>query len=398
MNRVKRILLIIVPVVIFTVVFLYDVIRMTVELDIPQILFFRELLLAAAFLSLYYFFRNRFQDIQTVPKEMGNLLLVLLGADVLAALGHYFGGEVGLNPDAAAIRQSAVSVLWMTIVAVAFGLIGLWLLKFFKELVLYKRRIKAARNFILYLAVLLCACAVRYHSLRDVLGFVNSLLLPILIVLMIMNSFRQQWIVYLSKREKVYTLVYSALLNFILVGNTIYLSQDSFSSNVVALYSAPLQRFVELNCLFGSIYFGISFASTLFHLPTAEVFERKQSELNSLHSLSRLVTQVFDFHELLSTVTQMTMEVSGAQSSWLELADESSVEGEQRTSVAAKQHISQADIELLSPVTGIVVSKETLRNEKSGSYRRHLERPRVQGFEGTRCPAHRDPEHTAAFT
>lgn len=93
MNRVKRILLIIVPVVIFTVVFLYDVIRMTVELDIPQILFFRELLLAAAFLSLYYFFRNRFQDIQTVPKEMGNLLLVLLGADVLAALGHYFGGK-----------------------------------------------------------------------------------------------------------------------------------------------------------------------------------------------------------------------------------------------------------------------------------------------------------------
>ena len=335
------------------------------ELDIPQILFVRELLLAAAFLSLYYFFEKRFQNIQTVPKEMGNVLLILLGVDVLAALGHYFRGEGSFNPDAAVLRQSAVSVLWMTIVAIAFGLIGLWLLKFFKGLVLYKRRTKAARNFILYLVVLLCACAARYHSAGDALGFVNSLLLPILIVLIIMNSFRQQWIVYLSKREKVYTLVYSILLFFILIGNTIYLSQDSLGSNAVALFSAPLQRFVELNCLFGSIYFGISFASTLFHLPTAEVFERKQSELNSLHSLSRLVTQVFDFRELLATVTQMTMEVSGAKSSWLELVEEDSAGDEQRTSVAAKQHIAQVDIELLSPVREPLFQKKLFETRKA---------------------------------
>ena len=93
MNRMKRFLLLIGPLVIFIIVFLYDVIRMTVELDIPQILFVRELLLAAAFLSLYYFFEKRFQDIQTVPKEMGNVLLVLIGVDVLAALGHYFEGR-----------------------------------------------------------------------------------------------------------------------------------------------------------------------------------------------------------------------------------------------------------------------------------------------------------------
>jgi serine phosphatase RsbU (regulator of sigma subunit) len=365
MNRVKRILLLIGPLVIFCIVYLYDVIRMTVELDIPQILFFRELLLAGAFLSLYYFLEKRFQDIQTVPKEMGNLLLILLGVDVLAALGHYFGGEAGLSPDAAGFRQSAVSVLWMTVVALAFGFVGLWLVKFFKGLLLFKRRIKAARNFILYLVVLLCACAARYHSLGDALGFINSLLLPILIVLIIMNSFRQQWIVYLSKREKVYALVYSALLNFILIGNTIYLSQDSFGSNAVALFSAPLQRFVELNCLFGAIYFGVSFASTLFHLPTAEVFERKQSELNSLHSLSRLVTQVFDFRELLSTVTQMTMEVSGAQSAWLELVEENSIGSEMKTSVAARQHIAQADIELLSPVRELLFQKKLFETRKA---------------------------------
>ncbi|MBI4428349.1 MAG: SpoIIE family protein phosphatase, partial [Ignavibacteriales bacterium] len=48
---------------------------------------------------------------------------------------------------------------------------------------------------------------------------------------------------------------------------------------------------------------------------------RKQYEITSLHNLSRLVTQVFDFNDLVNTVTQMTLEVCGAKSAWLELFD-----------------------------------------------------------------------------
>ena len=147
-----------------------------------------------------------------------------------------------------------------------------------------------------------------------------------------------------------YTLVYSALLNIHPRWKYDLFVAGFFRQQYRCPLQRTLQRFVQLNCLFGCIYFGISFASTLFHLPTAEAFERKQSELNSLHSLSRLVTQVFDFRELLATVTQMTMEVSGAKSSWLELVEEDSDGSEHGTSVAAKQHIAQADIELLSPV------------------------------------------------
>jgi hypothetical protein len=123
--------------------------------------------------------------------------------------------------------------------------------------------------------------------------------------------------VYLSKREKKYSIVYSVLLFITLIILDVYLAQRSGSSENLVAYSKPLHSFIQLNAIFGTIYFGVTFISTLFHLPTAEVFERKQFELLSLHNLSRLVTQVFDFNDLLNTVTQMTSEVCGARNVWL---------------------------------------------------------------------------------
>src|SRR5207249_349366 len=87
----------------------------------------------------------------------------------------------------------------------------------------------------------------------------------------------------------------------------------------LVFYSMPLHSFIWTVSLFATIYFGMTFVSTLFHLPTADAFDRKTSEVSSLHNLSRLVTQVFDFNELVDSVTTMTLEVCEAKSSWLEI-------------------------------------------------------------------------------
>ena len=100
-------------------------------------------------------------------------------------------------------------------------------------------------------------------------------------------------------------------------GILMLISQSIIEGPLIA-YHAPLHSFIRLNSIFGVIYFGMAFVSTLFHMPTAEVYERKQSELTSLHNLSRLVTQVFDFSDLVDSVTGMTLEVVGANSAWLE--------------------------------------------------------------------------------
>ena len=206
--------------------------------------------------------------------------------------------------------------------------------------------------YLVYLILLFAACAANFPSLLPVDNTLASIFFSLTVMFIIVNSFKQNWIVYLSKREKKYSIVYSVLLFISLVILDVFLAQRSSSSENLIAYSKPLYIFIQLNAIFGTIYFGVTFVSTLFHLPTAEVFERKQSELISLHNLSRLVTQVFDFNDLLNTVTQMTSEVCGARNVWLELFSVDNITGEISVEVVAKRNITQKEIDLISVEDG----------------------------------------------
>lgn len=141
---------------------------------------------------------------------------------------------------------------------------------------------------------------------------------------MLLNTFRLSWIVYLSKREKVLSVMYALLLFGIFLGFDILVTQGSSIGKAVTFYSPALYSFISQVSIFATIYFGMTFVSTLFHLPTAEAFDRKISEVSSLHNLGRLVTQVFDFNELVDSVTMMTLQVCQAKSSWLEIINKPS--------------------------------------------------------------------------
>jgi serine phosphatase RsbU (regulator of sigma subunit) len=117
----------------------------------------------------------------------------------------------------------------------------------------------------------------------------------------------------------VLSIVYGFLLFGIFIGFDLLLQRTNEVGKAVVFYSGPLHSFCSSVSLFATIYFGMTFVSTLFHLPTAEAFDRKSSEVSSLHNLSRLVTQVFDFNELVDSVTTMTLEVCEAKSAWLEI-------------------------------------------------------------------------------
>jgi serine phosphatase RsbU (regulator of sigma subunit) len=108
----------------------------------------------------------------------------------------------------------------------------------------------------------------------------------------------------------------------------------------------------------------MAFVTSLFHLPTAEVYERKQSELSSLHNLSRLVTQVFDFKDLVNTVTHMTREVCGAQSAWLEMIREGKVKGTQDFEVVGMNNISESQIALISANEEFSLRKLVIESKK----------------------------------
>jgi phosphoserine phosphatase RsbU/P len=336
MSRFKKIISLLIPIAVFPSVFFYDVIRANVDLDLSSVTIIREFAVVIAFFAIYYYIEGRRPRLsKAIPREIGKLFVVSFIVLSIA-------GMISLVPN----PQGALAEFLSIPLVVILGIASILTLLTTRDLILHKRKKGTKRNFVVLTVLLLATCAVN-TSLLAVDRFVTTGLFVAAIVLVVINSFRQSWIVYLSRREKIYCIVYSALLFFTNVFLSVLVTNTSAANKLMSTFSHPLHTFIQLNALFAAVYFGMAFVSTLFHLPTAEVFERKQSELTSLHNLSRLVTQVFDFNDLLTTVTQMTLEVCGADTSWLELVRPSGDEKNIDVDVVAKRNISTEQIERL---------------------------------------------------
>lgn len=147
--------------------------------------------------------------------------------------------------------------------------------------------------------------------------FIQLALMTVTIILIAVNSIRLSWIAFMKKKEKFYLLGISVIMS-ILSGVNIGLSPMSNPvGQLLFNFSPSLHQFLVLMMIYGLIFFGVVFFTTLFHLPTAEAFDRKAQEVNSLMNLSRLITQVFDMKELAETVTDITMQVCNSNSAWL---------------------------------------------------------------------------------
>jgi len=81
----------------------------------------------------------------------------------------------------------------------------------------------------------------------------------------------------------------------------------------------------------GRFIFFILFFTTLFHLPTAEAYDRKAQEVTSLQYFSKLITEVLDFNDLAETVTDIAQKLSASKATWIIWKN-----GQKQYSLAAK--------------------------------------------------------------
>lgn len=137
------------------------------------------------------------------------------------------------------------------------------------------------------------------------------------IVLISINSLRVSWIAFLVKKQKLTLLLISIILSGLFGINFALTYDQSFINQLLVNFSPGLHMAYSLVMIYGAIYFGVIFFTALFHLPTAEAFDRKAQELSSLMDLSKLITQVFDFKELADSVTAVTTKVCSSDSAWL---------------------------------------------------------------------------------
>jgi phosphoserine phosphatase RsbU/P len=296
-----------------------DVIRKNVELEIGGLSFLRDvmvigaIILASVVLTSAAVFRG-----DSPVKKLGLILIAAIAMLVVSVTMSLASGGGFDSKNGFLIPLGYGSVFFATFVSITYGVFSVFVARLLRDLVFFRRRRGTRRNFLIFVGLVLGTSASTLMLKPLESSILTSIVFGLALFFAVVNSFRLQWIVYLTKREKVFGLVYSFFLFSVFVGLSIFVQGSSLSRGLL-YYSYPLREFIVLVALSGAIYFGMAFVSTLFHLPTAEAFDRKTSEVSSLHNLSRLITQVFDFNELVETVTSMTLQVCDAKSCWLEM-------------------------------------------------------------------------------
>lgn len=271
-----------------------------------------------AFLAVYFWL---LYIVSIIEFKVKSPLAIVLNAGILNALLFFIiavSSSVLTEDPAFSPGTGFLYVLISSLVSFVFIAGNVYIFAAFRELFFLKQKRDPRSYFnVMSLFIALAFIAQVLEKLNDSLDFLTDTFFVVSIVLITVNSLRVAWIAFLTKRQKLYLLIISVVLS-ILFGINFYLTFESMLVNQVILnFSYGLQMFFSLIMIYGTIYFGVIFFTTLFHLPTAEAFDRKAEEVSSLMDLSKLITEVFDFKELADTVTTVTNKVCNSESSWL---------------------------------------------------------------------------------
>jgi hypothetical protein len=363
-SKIKNVFILGFALVLLVGVFALSIIQKSYEGDASWLNVVRDIFIIGAFGLLYLFFESLWKREANPAKKLGFALVVALVVGV-ASVAMSFAPSSGFDlKSGVLIPLGYDSIFWANAFGIVVGVIHLLMFMLIRDIIFSKRRKGTRRNFILLLVPMSANILLLLVLRPEESTVLTSVVYGLAIAAMVLNSFRLTWIVHLSKREKVFSIIYGFLLFAIFIGFDIITSGSGAIARSIQFYSPVLNTFISSVALFATIYFGMTFISMLFHLPTAEAFDRKISEVSSLHNLSRLVTQVMDFNELVDSVTTMTLDVCEAQSAWLEIirviaptpAAKMQIGGELRgeevIQVVANKNISREDVDAIVTSNG----------------------------------------------
>ncbi len=319
--KIPRAVLLFAGIACLAICFVYDIVRNAIS-TLPEGGDLLHILLAAAGFILFAFYiadRIRQSDINPVRHlgklaVIGLILMAALGVVTMSSLGSFVVDEGVLMP------KNYGAIIAATLLSVTMGgaaIIGFITLT---DLIFVKRRKSTKRNYIILLvAGGLQILRTLFPADREGGGTATTLLTVLVVAAIVLNSMRLSWIVYLSRREKLYSLLFSFFgLTFYTILTVFSHEESNLLHQSLVYYQPSLYVFVSSLFLFAAVYGGMSFASTLFQLPTAEAFDRKKVEISSLHNMSRLINQVLDYDELLTTTVSLARDVTEGNAAWLQ--------------------------------------------------------------------------------
>lgn len=215
------------------------------------------------------------------------------------------------------IISTIVSLIYVLIFFVFFS----YLLMTFRELFFFRQ----TKNVNVYFRTMLIFIVLSTISAALFRGseysFIRNTFFIISIILIAINSIRISWIAFINKKEKLSLLALSVVISALFIVNVVNSSLDGVHGQVLYGFSPAFYQFSSLMLIYGAVYFSVLFFTTMFHIPTAEVYDRRAQEVSSLQYFSKLITQVLDFNDLADTVTDITIKVSSADAAWIVLKE-----------------------------------------------------------------------------
>ena len=329
-------------VLLFVIPFAYDLYQFFSDLNILVVDYISEGLNVLFAILYYVFLINTFNFRDKSIEENLKIFVYLLGILYLTIILS----QLLLNPsysvaDFPPLPETLNSVIYSNLVTLFAVLFMLPILIVIKNLIYYKR----TRRTYLFMRILVIFSFATVLSgvifpTRNQLAFsgpgiYSDILFLIVLVLIIFQSFRNSWITYLSRKEKLTYFFISLFIFWALL----YLNDFAFIFSIPA-HSLAASVFSTIAWYFQLSYVLFSCIYLLFQLPTARVFDRKMNEVSSLLDLSRVISTEFDFHKLIKLLPEMAIKVIGAESIWLELYNKDS----NKLYIASSQNLDDNEI------------------------------------------------------
>ncbi|MEE9226092.1 MAG: hypothetical protein V3U68_07855, partial [Bacteroidota bacterium] len=190
--RIRRLLYIFIPSVLFFLVFIADAIRKNVHFEIVGFTLIRELAILLSFFLLYLYFQS-----ETIRSEHQPVRVLRTTFFYLVALLSFYGLVSFLpqggfeSKDLYLVPLDYTTIFSANILGIGAGIFSLSLLISLREFIFLKRRKGTKRSFILFLVFLLATIAWTFNlrPLED--STWGSVLFGLTVFFMLLNSFRQ---------------------------------------------------------------------------------------------------------------------------------------------------------------------------------------------------------------
>lgn len=258
--------------------------------------------------------------------------------------------------------ETMLSVIYANIATIAAILLLTPMIIIIKNLINYRRKKRTKLYFFLSLVFgfLTVILTVLLESPLDLTFdgsaiYNNSALLLTLLFLLILAT-RNSWITFLSRREKFYYFLISAVLVWIIF----ILFEYAFEVPVTS-HSLALGVIANLSWFFLVFYSSFAAFFLMLQLPTARVFDRKMKEVSSLYNLSRAISVEFDQKKLVQLVTEMSSEVIESSFTWLEIYNE----GDHSFHVGASKNLTEDELNGFREKQKHAVSERIIANRQT---------------------------------